>query len=188
MKIPTEFGDVTLRKIGKRWYARKQHLGKRYEKRMPSYQEDQAIEEARQWLARLLRGVVDADDRGEPAKRYISRMFAAARSRAKKEGIAYELTPEQERDLYLASGGSCALTGLAFRMGRAASCYRAPFAPSLDRIAAGEGYTRANVRLVCVAVNWALSDWGEGVFRQMCSSYAAKMMRELGGDSPVTLK
>ncbi len=54
--------------------------------------------------------------------------------------------------------------------------YRAPFAPSIDRINSEKGYTDGNVRLVCVAVNWALSDWGIEVFEKICSSVGSKLL------------
>lgn len=177
-RVKTEFGSVTLRKKGDRWYARKQHEGQRLEKRMASFQEDQAIEEAAQWLAIVVRGIVDVENAGEPTKSYISRIFKAARRRSMANGTPYTLTSEQERDLYLESNGCCAVTGIRFRMGKNEGGYRAPFAPSIDRIDSRFGYTKDNVRVVCIAVNWALSDWGEGVFRRICAAYAAKLLRE----------
>jgi hypothetical protein len=180
-RVKTEFGDVTLRKKGDRWYARKQHEGKRLEKRMTSPQEDQATEEAVQWLAGVMRGMVGVENEGEPAKTYIARMFRAARRRAEANGTNYDLTREQEHSLYLESNGCCAVTGLRFRMGKSEGGYRAPFAPSIDRIDCRQGYVAGNVRVVCVAVNWALSDWGEGVFRTICAAYASKLLREVDG-------
>lgn len=57
--------------------------------------------------------------------------------------------------------GRCAVSGLEFRNtavgnGRA----RHPFMPSLDQIEPGKGYTADNVRLVCVAANFAMNAWG----------------------------
>jgi hypothetical protein len=59
------------------------------------------------------------------------------------------------------SEGRCAVSGLEFSntavgMGRA----RHPFMPSLDQIEPGKGYTADNVRLVCVAANFAMNAWG----------------------------
>ena len=59
------------------------------------------------------------------------------------------------------SEGRCAVSGLEFSsaavgMGRT----RHPFMPSLDQIEPGKGYTAENVRLVCVAANFAMNAWG----------------------------
>jgi hypothetical protein len=182
-RIDTEFGSVTIRERGSRWYARKQKDGRRLEKRLSAFSEDQAIEEAAQWLAGLLRGIVDIEDDGEPANAYLARMFRSARKRAITNGIEYNLTKADEATLYINTSGCCSISGLRFRMGKG-SAYRAPYAPSIDRIDATKGYTVGNVRIVCVAVNWALSDWGEGVFRKICAAYSSKILREFcGGNS-----
>ena len=39
-----------------------------------------------------------------------------------------------------------------------------PFAPSLDRISSQGGYTADNVRLVCIAVNFGMGQWGEELY------------------------
>lgn len=45
------------------------------------------------------------------------------------------------------------------------------YVPSLDRIVAGRGYTTDNARIVLLAVNVMLSDWGADVFEQVANSY-----------------
>ena len=44
---------------------------------------------------------------------------------------------------------------------------RHPFEPSLDRINCAEGYSASNTRLVCVAVNFGMNEWGEEVYREL---------------------
>lgn len=177
IRIDTEHGGVTLRLRGKAWYARRQHLGKTYEERMLGRTEDAAIDSAKLWVGRIVRGMADCEDAGEAPRKYVRRLFCNAKKRATAKKVPYELTLEQEEGLYLDSGGQCSVTGMSFRMGNTKDGYRAPFAPSLDRINPKLGYTIDNVRLVCVVVNWALSDWGEGVFRTMCVSYAATLLK-----------
>lgn len=46
-----------------------------------------------------------------------------------------------------------------------------PFAPSLDRINCGGGYTKDNTRIVCVAVNVAINTFGDDVFFKMLEGY-----------------
>lgn len=38
---------------------------------------------------------------------------------------------------------------------------RNPFAPSLDQVDPGTGYTAWNIRVVSVIVNTAMNEWGE---------------------------
>lgn len=63
----------------------------------------------------------------------------------------------------LNSQGRCAITGLPFDCNPAAG--RSPFAISVDRIDSSQGYCVGNVRLVLLAVNLAMSHWGEEAFR-----------------------
>jgi hypothetical protein len=82
-------------------------------------------------------------------------------------GRARRRTPDQpltDADLVMIwerSEGRCAVSGLEFSStavgaGRA----RHPFMPSLDQIEPSKGYTANNVRLVCVAANFAMNAWG----------------------------
>jgi hypothetical protein len=47
---------------------------------------------------------------------------------------------------------------------------RHPYAPSLDRIECSKGYTASNTRLVCVAVNFGMNEWGEDVYRELAKA------------------
>lgn len=61
-----------------------------------------------------------------------------------------------------AQDNCCALSGVRFSLetvGRGAA--PRPFAPSIDRIDAGEGYVLGNIRVVCWAVNCFLLGWGD---------------------------
>lgn len=64
--------------------------------------------------------------------------------------------------------GRCDVTGLPFHM----ECFpnalvKYPFAPSIDRISADDGYTRANSRLVCVGVNFGMGQWGQELYMRL---------------------
>ena len=74
-------------------------------------------------------------------------------------------------------GYRCAVSGIAFDLtdpGSARRVFRKPYRPSLDRIACKGPYSKQNVRLVCVAVNVALNEWGEPVLYKIAASIAAK--------------
>lgn len=90
----------------------------------------------------------------------------------KKKKIEFELSTDFIVEMWEKQNGKCALTQIEFlipqeRTGGKAS----PFAPSIDRIDSSKGYEKDNVRLVCVAVNYALNEFGEEIFKQICKAY-----------------
>lgn len=46
-----------------------------------------------------------------------------------------------------------------------------PFRPSVDRIDCKKGYTEDNVRVVCVAVNYCLNEFGISIFDKIIRAY-----------------
>ena len=64
-----------------------------------------------------------------------------------------------------AQDGRCAISGLPFSLTRFEGVLaKHPFAPSLDRISSRGSYTADNVRLVCIAVNFGMGQWGEELY------------------------
>ena len=57
--------------------------------------------------------------------------------------------------------GTCERTGLPFSNNLDLTASKDPFAPSLDRINPGKGYTQDNVQVVCTVYMLAKSDWGD---------------------------
>jgi hypothetical protein len=79
--------------------------------------------------------------------------------------MAFTLPPEYTVKLDKDQDGRCAVTGLKFNLERFPDALvKHPFAPSVDRRLSSGGYTEDNVRLVCVAVNFGMGQWGEEVF------------------------
>jgi len=74
--------------------------------------------------------------------------------------------------LTLNSQGKCELTGLPFHTERGGK--RHPFAISIDRKHSDHGYGPGNVRLVLLAVNLAMSHWGDGAFRVIARALVGK--------------
>ncbi len=89
-----------------------------------------------------------------------------ARRRATLRGLEFEITNVVAQQLWARCLGRCELTDIKFDFSESAHDRR-PFAPSIDRIDSGKGYTESNVRVVCVAVNLAMNQWGEDVLRKI---------------------
>ena len=105
-----------------------------------------------------------------------SRMFSACRARCRAAGIAFDLTKEWIADRLLA--GVCEATGLPFDLSlppREQRWSRTPaFAPSLDRIERGGGYTTENVRVTVFIFNVARSDFGDHELQVLAEAIMAK--------------
>jgi hypothetical protein len=59
-----------------------------------------------------------------------------------------------------------------------------PFAPSIDRILSGGHYIPENVRLVCVAVNFGMGEWGLEVYMTLARAAAALEAKEQHDPDP----
>jgi hypothetical protein len=101
----------------------------------------------------------EAIDFDEPIERrkWLARLVASAKGHAKKADRSFELTTELIERLYAKQKGRCEVTGLPFTRQRFdEALVKHPFAPSIDRRSSSGGYTKDNVRLVCVAVNFGM--------------------------------
>jgi hypothetical protein len=107
---------------------------------------------------------MDFDDPIE-CRKWLARLVASAKARARKADMSFELPLDFADLLYARQNGCCAVTGLKFNLRRFPNALvKHPFAPSIDRRLSSGGYTEDNVRLVCVAVNFGMGQWGEEVF------------------------
>jgi len=100
----------------------------------------------------------------------VHRSLARAKHRAKKRGMAFDLTEEWVLEQMKRQDCKCALTGIPFLADEEGYRVRA-YAPSLDRIDNAWGYTTDNVRIVVFGINVMLSDWGEEVFHSIAEGY-----------------
>jgi hypothetical protein len=79
--------------------------------------------------------------------------------------MAFTLRPDFVLTLYDQQKGRCAVSGFEFNLQRfPEALVKYPFAPSIDRRLSSGGYTEDNVRLVCVAVNFGMGQWGEELY------------------------
>jgi len=94
-------------------------------------------------------------------------LYKQARKNAEKRGIHFALTEQEMTDMVDRADGACEITGIPFVLRSSGENKRRPFAPSLDRKDSSLGYEHANCRLVCVAANLAMNEWGERVLREI---------------------
>lgn len=103
-------------------------------------------------------------------------LLESARERAKKKNLLIDIDLEYLLELYEKQNKQCALTGIDFLLERRSDGHKhfTPFGPSLDKIDHNKGYTKDNVRLVCVMVNLSLNTFGDECFDKMCIAYLNK--------------
>jgi len=102
---------------------------------------------------------------------WLRRTHSRIRRRSKSRKWLHCLTQTELLNLMLQSKGKCAITGIDFF--RAPTTERHPFAISIDRINSKEGYQLNNCRLVLLAVNLGMCQWGDDAFMEICRSATA---------------
>jgi hypothetical protein len=107
--------------------------------------------------------------------------------------MQFTLPSEFAATLYERQHGRCAVSGVKFDLERFPDALvKHPFAPSIDRILSTGHYTPDNVRLVCVAVNFGMGEWGLEVYMTLARAAVAREAKEQHdpdpqGDSDCTL-
>ena len=97
--------------------------------------------------------------------RWLRALASRSRHRARRSGFLHNLPDKVGEQLFQRQKGLCAISGLPFSLTEFADVLvKHPFAPSLDRISSRGGYTADNVRLVCIAVNFGMGQWGEELY------------------------
>jgi len=89
-------------------------------------------------------------------------MVARAKKRAVSTGVKFSLTKEWVKAAL--DRGTCEITGLPFDLKASSRDPRNPYGPAIDRRIAGGDYSEVNCRIVLIAVNTALLDWGDEPF------------------------
>lgn len=101
-------------------------------------------------------------------------LFQSAKERAKKYNFSIEIDLDFLLERFEKIKGKCELSEIPFSFERFGKIKRNPFALSLDRIDSEKGYTKDNVRLVCVIVNLSLNNFGDEAFFKMCEAVTNK--------------
>lgn len=136
------------------------------------------------WRASVLRNNTAAhvkrtlyvDDAGPVALRALKDLIVNARKNAKARALEITITLDDIKVLAELSQGRCMLTGIPFEHGADEDLRQSPtrrkrvWAPSIDRIDSSKGYVPGNVRLVCMAVNVALQEFGDTVLLRIAKA------------------
>lgn len=98
-------------------------------------------------------------------------MLDNVKKRAKYAGFEFDL--DLAWFVSRLENGTCEITGLHFDFS-ATGHSRQAFGPSVDRIRPGGGYTKQNCRVVLIAVNTAMMNWGLEPFIAIAKAIAAR--------------
>ena len=97
--------------------------------------------------------------------RWLHAIIPRSRQRAALAGMLHSIPDGFGEILYRRQNGLCAVTGLEFSLREFPNVLvKHPFAPSLDRRSSHRGYEPDNVRLVCIAVNFGMGQWGQELY------------------------
>jgi len=92
----------------------------------------------------------------------------AARGRAQRFGLDFDLAVQDLLELWDEQDGKCAISGLPMVIDSGEEKGKQAFRPSVDRIVPKRGYVRGNIRLVTTIVNFGINKWGLDPFLAMC--------------------
>lgn len=92
---------------------------------------------------------------------YCKAAVGAARHRAKRTGLPFDIDAYAIDELLVIQKWRCAVSGIELVAPSIKSkSGRSPFGPSLDRIIPALGYVEGNLRITCNMVNFAINEWG----------------------------
>lgn len=102
---------------------------------------------------------------------FLRRSRERALRRDRIRGRESALSLKELEAIFARSRGRCEVTSIPFSLDKREGTFRRPFAPTLDRIDNRSGYTFANCRLVVLAANIGINEWGEAVFRRLAIGF-----------------
>lgn len=109
--------------------------------------------------------------------RYCVRTDGAIKARSRASGLPCDVDKYFIDELFIIQDYRCEISGLPLKP-PTRGVGRHPFSPSLDRVVPSAGYTKGNVRLVCMMVNLAMSDWGEENLYRLVEAMAGRTRQE----------
>ena len=143
---------VCQREYEKKWRSN----SKEYRRKQRQKRKEKDAEYKRRWIS---------ENRAEY-------LIAECRRRCQKAGIPFDLYDYVEDIRQRIAAGVCEITGHPLKLIHEGG--RSPDAPSIHRINPKAGYVYSNIKIVCYAVNMAISDWGEEEFKKIVRSWIEK--------------
>jgi hypothetical protein len=108
----------------------------------------------------------------------LRRAFVSRKADAKKRGILFNLEVDALIEMAKTAKWRCAVTGLKLNTVKDKQHRRAPYGPSIDRIVPSLGYTHGNVRIVCMAANFAMNEWGDEVMKTLSEAWIKREFQQ----------
>lgn len=111
---------------------------------------------------------------------YCNRAANAAKCRARRQGVPFDIDAHHLDRMFVAQEWTCAVSWIAFNVPSVKDEVRDPFAPSIDRIVPNLGYVDGNIRLVCNIVNFAINEWGIDALHRLVAAMEWRRRNEAG--------
>lgn len=165
-----------LSKRGDFYHVNLGYKGARYRASTGEKDLDAALAKFYEIRRNIKRGISSAS-KYMPDPKLVTRLYRGAKSRALAKGVPFLLDKQDIYDLLTRTEGRCEITGVPFSLVKG-NGRRMPFSPSLDRIDSKKLYEPSNCRIVCIAANIALQDWGESVFKALAVGYVEKQKNQ----------
>lgn len=105
----------------------------------------------------------------ESFKGTVSALYSQCKKHAFEKQISFDISKDIIKNLLKEQ--TCCITKIPFSYNLFGNKRSNPFRPSIDRIDCTNGYVENNIRVVCVAVNYCLNEFGDVVFKQICEAY-----------------
>lgn len=105
------------------------------------------------------------------------KMYRSAKNGASKRGLSFELSQQNVIDLLILAQGRCMATGIEFSDDKEPNVRLALWQPSIDRINSNKGYTPENIRIVCLAFNISIQNFGDITYKKIAESYLKTSLR-----------
>lgn len=131
-----------------------------------------SMDDVSRWVAE--RGVVDqgATRLSGVLPKWANQIFLNGKRRAVSRKITWSMSKNEFLAIVERCAGLCEVSGVALSL--RLSGKKGPYGPSIDRIHPSKGYTADNIRIVCVAMNFAMNEWGLDAFLPIARAVANK--------------
>ncbi|MHB1099104.1 MAG: hypothetical protein ACYCZR_06065 [Burkholderiales bacterium] len=104
-------------------------------------------------------------------KAFIAKSFRSCKRRSEDRNIPNNITLDMLLAMAEKDEWRCSVSGVKYDLRQLSKHHGRPFAPSIDRIKPELGYIEGNVRLVCLATNYAMNQWGAEIFGILARSF-----------------